>query len=162
VEDNSAERRESGPTDNGLGGPGRPADDGPGSGAYAPYQAAYTSSARPWRWLASTVKLQDEAYGVTPTRDVVTRAKLLKENLFAAIIELAEASREFSWKSWAHDIAFFNRDRLLEELVDVAHFIANMLVSMGVTDEEWEAAYQAKQAVNRQRQIDGYKVKEKP
>lgn len=31
-----------------------------------------------------------------------------------------------------------------------------MLVAIGVTDDEWEAAYQQKQAVNRQRQLDGY------
>lgn len=31
-----------------------------------------------------------------------------------------------------------------------------MLVAIGVTDAELEAAYQAKQAINRQRQIDRY------
>lgn len=36
--------------------------------------------------------------------------------------------------------------------MDVNHFIANMLVAVGVTDEEWEAAYRAKQQVNRDRQ----------
>ena len=76
-------------------------------------------------------------------------------------MELAEASREFSWKAWARDVAFYNRDRLVAELVDVSHFIANMLVAMGVTDEEWEAAYRAKQQINRQRQLDGYTVRDK-
>lgn len=71
-------------------------------------------------------------------------------------MELAEASREFSWKSWARDVPFYRRDRILAELVDVAHFIANMLVAMGVTDEEWEEAYRAKQEENRRRQRDGY------
>lgn len=61
-------------------------------------------------------------------------------------------SREFAWKYWATDPAFVNRDHLIEELVDVNHFIANMLVAVGVTDEEWQAAYQAKQRVNRERQ----------
>lgn len=35
------------------------------------------------------------------------------------------------------------------------HFIANMLVAIGVTDDEFEAAYQAKQQVNRERQASG-------
>ena len=36
------------------------------------------------------------------------------------------------------------------------HFMANILVAIGVTDDELEAAYQEKQAENRRRQIDGY------
>lgn len=71
-------------------------------------------------------------------------------------MELAEASREFSWKSWARDMPFNNRERILPELVDVAHFVANMLTAMGVDDEEWESAYREKQQINRQRQLDGY------
>lgn len=49
-----------------------------------------------------------------------------------------------------------NRQRVLDEIVDVLHFVANMLVTIGVTDDELEAAYQAKQEVNRQRQRDRY------
>lgn len=44
-----------------------------------------------------------------------------------------------------------NRARVLAELVDVAHFVGNMLVNMEVTDAEWAAAYQRKQEVNRAR-----------
>lgn len=36
------------------------------------------------------------------------------------------------------------------------HFLANILVAIGVTDDELEGAYREKQAVNRQRQRDGY------
>lgn len=49
-----------------------------------------------------------------------------------------------------------NRTRVLDEIVDVLHFVANMLVAIGVTDDELEASYKAKQAINRQRQIDRY------
>lgn len=76
-------------------------------------------------------------------------------------MELAETSREFSWKSWARDLPFFRRDHVLHELVDVVHFVANMLTAMGVTDDEWERAYRDKQLVNRQRQLDGYTVRDK-
>ena len=38
----------------------------------------------------------------------------------------------------------------------MAHFIANILVALDVTDDEWEAAYKAKQAVNYDRQAEGY------
>lgn len=74
---------------------------------------------------------------------------------------MGEVPREFSWKGWAHDEPFVNREALLGELVDVGHFLANCLVAIGVTDREWEAAYKAKQETNRQRQRDGYQVKEK-
>jgi dimeric dUTPase (all-alpha-NTP-PPase superfamily) len=113
----------------------------------------------PWRWLASTEALQREAYGADPdaTRgSVQAQAESLKWNALAAFVELGEATREFSWKHWASDGPFVNRDRLLGELVDIAHFMGNMLIAVGVTDDEWAAAYQAKQAVNRARQHDGY------
>ena len=64
-------------------------------------------------------------------------------------------SREFSWKYWATDDPFVNREEVIEELVDVNHFVANMLVAVGVTDDEWEAAYRGKQQVNRERQASG-------
>lgn len=81
----------------------------------------------------------------------------MKENLLAAAVELmGEVPREFHWKYWSHTEPFINRDRVLDELVDVLHFIANMLVAIGVTDDELEAAYQNKQAINRYRQREKY------
>lgn len=133
---------------------------GPGSGEYAPYEAA--SERAPFRWLASTRRLQEEAYGhVAAPEDVAATARSLRENLMAALLEMAEVGREFSWKPWAHDEPYYERQRVLEELVDVSHFVANMLVAVGVTDDEWEAAYRAKQRQNLVRQMAGYKVKEK-
>lgn len=69
---------------------------------------------------------------------------------------LGEVPREFHWKYWSHARPFFNRARILEEIVDVLHFLANVLVAIGVTDDELEEAYQLKQAENRRRQLDGY------
>ena len=69
---------------------------------------------------------------------------------------MGEIPREFHWKSWSHARPFFHRARILEEVVDVMHFLANILVAVGVTDDEFEQAYQAKQAINRTRQRDGY------
>jgi len=43
--------------------------------------------------------------------------------------------------------------------VDVGHFLANCLTAIEVTDDEWEAAYQAKQRVNRERKKSGYYVR---
>jgi dimeric dUTPase (all-alpha-NTP-PPase superfamily) len=130
-----------------------------GGGDYAPFAAAYEPADRRWRWLESTVCLQQEAYGRTQPDTVTGQAIALKENLLAALVELAgEVPREFHWKFWAHDEPWINREKLLAELVDVGHFLANMLCAVGVTDAEWEEAYQAKQAENRRRQSDGYTV----
>lgn len=63
-------------------------------------------------------------------------------------------AREFSWKHWATD-QYVNRERILDEIVDVHHFTGGMLVALGVDDDEYEAAYQAKQQVNRERMASG-------
>jgi hypothetical protein len=116
------------------------------------------SGQRGWSWLASTVDLQREAYGFEwkgdePPGEV---AASLKENVLAAFAELGEVLREFHWKYWSHAEPFVNREQVIDEVVDVKHFLANMLIAVGCDDEEFEAAYKQKQLVNRQRQRDKY------
>ncbi len=114
---------------------------------------------RGWQWLDSTVALQREAFGFTWTGDESPGevAESLRDNAFAAAVELlGEVPREFHWKYWSHTEPFVNRDRVRDELVDVLHFIANMLVALGVDDDELAEAYQAKQYINRKRQHEKY------
>lgn len=119
-----------------------------------------------WRWLESTRRLQEQIYGydfddwleaVEGLNDPALHplTQYLQWNVLAAQIELAETTVEFSWKPWATDKPYVNRDRLRDELVDVLHFVGNMLVAIGVDDEELEDAYQVKQAKNRRRQLSG-------
>lgn len=120
-----------------------------------------------WKWLESTYKLQRETYeypldilarGAIPGASaqlVGPLAAYIFWNLFAAQQELAEAAVEFSWKPWAVDFPFVNRERMLDEIVDANHFLGNILVGMGVTDEEYERAYRQKQDKNRARQASG-------
>lgn len=118
---------------------------------------------RGWRWLESTEDLQREAFGhdwEAIGRTPANQAASLRDNLFASLIELAETAREFSWKSWATDEPFINRRRVINELVDVMHFVANMLVTLNVDDDGWAEAYQAKQQENRDRQQSGYAVRD--
>lgn len=122
------------------------------------YPDVHACNAHTWRWLASTDVLQRESFGFDWEligRTPANVAASLKDNIFAAMIELAEASVEFSWKHWAKDEPFYDRERVLAEFVDVAHFLANGLHAMDVTDEEWEAAYKAKQDKNRRRMATG-------
>jgi hypothetical protein len=82
-------------------------------------------------------------------------------NSLAAIKEISEATDETRWKPWAvleEDEEVIDKDAFLKEIVDVEHFLANLLVAAGVTDEEHDAAYLAKMQVNRERmaQAGGY------
>lgn len=121
-----------------------------------------------WQWLASTYKLQSETYGYNlkflatgadeGDNHFEARQQLaayIDWNQTAAVQELAELREEFSWKPWAVDKPFVNRRRVLEEIVDVHHFTGNILVGMGVTDEEFDKAYQKKQQKNRERKASG-------
>jgi dimeric dUTPase (all-alpha-NTP-PPase superfamily) len=82
-------------------------------------------------------------------------AEYLNWNCTAAVQELAEVREEFSWKPWAKDEPFVNRERVRDEIIDALHFLGNMLTVMGVTDEELAEAYQRKQEINRQRAASG-------
>jgi hypothetical protein len=119
-----------------------------------------------WKWLSSTYELQSEVYeypltwfsqGLRLGSVAVMKelAAYIDWNITAAGQELAEARIEFSWKPWAVDAAFVNRRRIIEELVDVNHFIGNILVAMGVSDEEYAKIYQEKQQKNRDRAASG-------
>jgi len=112
-----------------------------------------------WRWLASTRELQEEAYG-HDFRAMGRSARLVCDYLthmvFAAINELVEAAYEFEWKRWTSDKAWYDRDQVVEELIDAAHFIGNAAVALNVTDEEWARRYMAKQDKNRRRMAERY------
>lgn len=76
-------------------------------------------------------------------------------NHTAAVVELSEFMQEVGWKEWATPRGWVNRDAALGELVDVGHFLANLLCALDVSDAEWEHAYRAKQDVNRRRMRSG-------
>lgn len=111
-----------------------------------------------WRWLSSTRRLQEETYGVDfdAPRDPDAFADAVVMNHSALVVELSEFMGEVGWKDWATPRGWVNRDAAVGELVDAAHFLANILVRLDVTDDEWEQRYRAKQEVNRRRQRSGY------
>lgn len=118
-----------------------------------------SSSTPHWRWLESTRILQEEAYDVNFSRFTTNPDELadsIIENHTALIVELSEFMNEVGWKTWSTPRGWVNHDAAVGELVDAAHFLANILVRLGVTDEEWERRYQRKQEINRNRQRSGY------
>lgn len=107
-------------------------------------------------WLNSTLDLQRSAYDVDPPYlEGDERADFIRWNVLAATDELHEALGEVGWKPWATD-RYFNRDAFVGELIDVMHFIANLLVTAGVTGDELSQKYHSKQSRNRYRQEVGY------
>lgn len=122
------------------------------------------TNAEAWRWLASTKQFQTETYNydiegmaeaIEEGQTDAVDAKYFDWNTTAAVQELAELREEFSWKPWATDPPFVNRSRIIRESVDVLHFIGNMLVAVGCTDEEFWQLYQEKQQINRERAASG-------
>lgn len=108
-----------------------------------------------WRWLAETEKLQREAYGQDPGELMGPElADFIIWNHTALVKEAGEALDEVAWKPWASSgyRGRMNRERYLDELVDVGHFLGNLAVAARCTDEEWEQRYITKMSLNRQRQ----------
>lgn len=114
-------------------------------------------------WLAKTYGYQSTHFGVDYHRmrsDIEYRMTYMKENLFAAVVEVGEAANEQPVKSWAKGdkqaIHEAKRGKYLGEMVDVLFFIANALTAAGITDAELEQAYLAKMGVNQARRANGY------
>jgi hypothetical protein len=109
-----------------------------------------------WKWLESTRRLQEESFGVVYPIEGEQLADYVVWNHTALVSEATELLNEFGWKPWASPRGWVNRQLALKEAVDVAHFLANIMCAIDVTDDEWEAAYRSKQGVNATRQREGY------
>lgn len=107
--------------------------------------------------MASTRALQAEYFKREfPIKDPDELADYVLENHSSLVVELGEFMQEVGWKTWSTPRGWVNRRAAIGELVDVAHFLANLLCALDVTDNEWEELYRLKQEINRQRQRDGY------
>lgn len=91
------------------------------------------------------------------------RAYFATWNVLAAIVELVEMLTNVAgWKPWdsvhrGEEAGKIEQpDDFREEGVDVLHFIANLLLLVGTTDEELSAVFKDKQARNLARQRTGY------
>ena len=110
-----------------------------------------------WNWLEETRKLQISAYGADPgALEGEALADFILWNHTALVDEMSEFLGEVQWKPWAKPRGGANKDAAIGELIDVAHFLANLAVAMGCTDEEWVSRYKAKMEINRTRQLNGY------
>lgn len=75
---------------------------------------------------------------------------VIKENVLALIVEATEVLNEVNWKPWKsalHQRKVVNRDKLLEEVIDILQFWANIVNAAEFTEEDIRIAYAAKLAV---------------
>lgn len=118
-------------------------------------------------WLKRTKDLQKNVYfinyddmdGNSP-RNIRNLVDYMRWNMLAIDDELAEMRQAISWKPWQHDEPYADRQEIIKEAVDVLHFVANIIVAAGGTDEELDRLYIEKMERNKQRQLAGYKVKQ--
>ena len=118
-------------------------------------------------WLDKTRELQETVYRIdysameenTPVC-INNLVEYMRWNMLAIDDELAEMRQAISWKPWQHDDPYADKLEVIKEAVDVLHFVANIIVAWGGTDEILDKLYLEKMERNRIRQVAGYKVKE--
>ena len=118
-------------------------------------------------WIKRTKDLQTDVYYInfddmSGDKDAYIRRLMeyMRWNMLAIDDELAEMRQAISWKPWQHDKPYADHEEIVKEAVDVLHFVANIIVAAGGTDEMLDKFYIEKMERNKQRQLDGYKVKE--
>lgn len=111
--------------------------------------------------------LQIESYNLDPAEltDPAARAEFIRWNMLALVSEAMEALDEApTWKPWSTSTDV-NEELFLNELVDLWHFMMNLMwVTYGqnvlgdahVLADVFTEKYFAKRQVNAQRQLDGY------
>lgn len=118
-------------------------------------------------WIRRTRDLQknvyfinfDEMSGDKP-QNIRNLVEYMRWNMLAIDDELAEMRQAISWKPWQHDQPYADREEIIKEAVDVLHFVANIIVAAGGTDEELDRLYLEKMEKNKKRQLEGYKIKD--
>ncbi len=110
-------------------------------------------------WLEETEILQVESFGFD-FEDLRQNPDELADYLammhLAAIDELSESLAEVAWKPWSKKRGEYNKERVVDELVDVLHFVGNIAVALEISDDEVKESYQNKMRINRERMATNY------
>jgi hypothetical protein len=81
-------------------------------------------------------------------------AKYVRDMVLGAQVELGEFIQELPWKPWKNDAGRPDadaRERAVEELIDVLHFVLNLALAMRIDGDELIGAYTLKHQVNMRR-----------
>jgi hypothetical protein len=118
-------------------------------------------------WLRRTRDLQKDVYFINyeemegdKPQNIRKLVEYMRWNMLAIDDELAEMRQAISWKPWQHDAPYADHEEIVKEAVDVLHFVANIIVAAGGTDEMLDKFYIEKMERNKERQLKGYKIKD--
>lgn len=80
----------------------------------------------------------------------------VKEALLALVVETIEVLNELNWKPWKKEKKKVNKEKLKEEVVDCLHFLLEIIILIGMTEEEIIERYFEKRKRNIERVRGGY------
>ena len=80
----------------------------------------------------------------------------IKENILALIVEATELLNEVNWKPWKQTRKKLDREKAIEELVDIFHFYVNIMNELNISEEEFDKHWLATNQKIRERIKDGY------
>lgn len=103
-------------------------------------------------WLVAQNDLQREAFGVDPA---LAGPDYLMLNLLGVIAEMGEVMQEVDWRPWSSSQGHI-APGLVGEIVDVLHFVGNIILWAGIGSDELTDVYVQKILENTRRQEDGY------
>lgn len=96
---------------------------------------------------------------LTIREDIHQRERFTKEYVLAMHAELTEVLDWMNWKIWKKTRVEYDEQRLKElriELVDLMHFLINIMILWEMTPEMLEEIFLEKNKVNHERQDGGY------
>jgi dimeric dUTPase (all-alpha-NTP-PPase superfamily) len=104
--------------------------------------------------------LQMNSFGADPINLAVygndaERSEFAYRSIIMMLDEAHEALGEISWKWWTSE-KFFNEEEFKGEVVDIMHFVLNLVMVSGMSPEEFYIRYQWKNTKNAERQRAGY------
>lgn len=101
-------------------------------------------------------QLQRDAYGIAyDSMNTDEKIAAIKDMVLALTDELHEALAEVGWKPWATSRHIHTED-FRGELIDAYHFLMNLMLIAGMTDEDVDRMYREKNRRNLERQQAGY------
>lgn len=101
-------------------------------------------------------QLQRDAYGIAyESMNTDEKIAAIKDMVLALTDELHEALAEVGWKPWATS-RHIHTEALRGELIDAYHFLMNLMLIAGMTDEDVDRMYREKNRRNLERQQAGY------
>ena len=85
------------------------------------------------------------------------RPELVAETVAYIIGEIGEILEEYQeWKTWRKNKPKWDEKNLINEVVDLWHFILNLTIFLGLDSNTLYEGYCKKNKINYDRQVNGY------